>query len=608
VGKSRFVLLFSVSVIVSILLMLLGCGSGGESGSDLSSSAGTAVVFIKDAPTEEYESIFLCINRVTLEPGSVTLFESESCVEIDLLDHQEKPFLLTIKDIPAGTYNQIRLGVNYVETVGGSCDDLDIKIPSGVIKINPQGPIAVRSGDKLSFEIDVHANRVLNLHAAGNSQKCIFEPVVIATVTSLGNIPQITEIKKVDGEVQGFYLRFSHDAKSKVFVRVDADTTIFDENGIFTTSDALEVGQKVKVRGEILEDASVLASVVAIGDLIKLYGTALTEVISENGDLKFEMKLAHGQVVIDDPIEVVVDNQTLIMIECKSEVGMDAIKPGIGVRAIGKLSEGDLIAVALFLEKQKTYGTIVAMHPVGDDYEISFTPAGETEIITIFLLEDAGVALEGDGSIEKSLLEELLDCEPRKAHISLNESDPEVADFVKVKDEVLQGTIKTTDPVLRAITLKGEQETIIQAQNFATIIGNGQLINFNQLRSGDEIRVFGFVACPEDEVDFYAFVIAVADDGVTEHCNWVDELPSWVTDNNVRLCLNSDIYPNSLTVNGNNFMLIGEAGNDCENDTYWTIVSGNVTINGNNVTFENIKFTGEIVENGNNIIFKNCCF
>jgi len=51
--------------------------------------------------------------------------------------------------------------------------------------------------------------------------------------------------------------------------------------------------------------------VVAIGDLIKLYGTALTEVISENRDLKFKMKLAHGQIVIDDTIDVVVDNQTL---------------------------------------------------------------------------------------------------------------------------------------------------------------------------------------------------------------------------------------------------------------------------------------------------------
>jgi hypothetical protein len=282
----------------------------------------------------------------------------------------------------------------------------------------------------------------------------------------------------------------------------------------------------------MLEDASLLASVVAIGDLIKLYGTALTKVISENGDLKFEMKLAPGQVVIDESIYVVVDNQTLILIDCKTEVGMDAIKPGIGVRAIGKISEGDLIAAVLFLEEQKTYGTIVGMEPNGIGYDLKFIPAGETDHIIIFLPDDAGVALEGDGSIEKELLKVLVDCEPRKARITLNETHPEVADFVEVKDEVIEGIIETTDTVLRTITLEGEPETIIQVQDFATIIRDGELINFDQLKSGDEIRVFGLEACPGDDVDFYGFVILVVGsvEGGDEGCSqgyWKNHPSSW---------------------------------------------------------------------------------
>jgi len=544
-SKSRFVVLFSV--IITLLFMLLGCGSGGGSGSgsDTSSSMGTAAIFIKDAPTEEYASIVLCINKATLEPGSVTLFESDSCVEVDLLDHQEKPFLLTVKDIPAGIYNQIRLGVDYVDTVGGSCDDLEIKIPSGLIKVNFQGPVAVKSGDKLGFEIDIHAKRSLNLHVAGNSQKCIFRPVIIATVTNLGDIPPenkcprilngaIIKIKKVEGEVREFTLRLSHDAKSQVFVRVHTDTTIFDETGSFTTSDALEVGQKVKVRGELSRDGSIRAFVVAIGDLLKLYGTALTKVISGNEDLKFKMKLAPGQVVIDDTIDVVVDNQTLILIDCNTEVGMDAIKPGIGVRAIGKISDGDLRAAALFLEEQKTYGTIVGMKPIDIGYKLNFIPAGETDPIIIILPDDAGVALEGDGRIEKGLLEELVDCEPRKAHITLNESDLRVADFVEVKDEVIEGIINTTDSFSRTITLQGEPETLIQVQDFATIIKDGELITFDQLYSGDEIRVFGLEACPneKDDVDFYGFVILVVGlvEGGDEGCSqgyWKNHRNSW---------------------------------------------------------------------------------
>lgn len=514
-------------LIISLPFMLISCGSGGgsESGNSSFSSMGTAAVFIKDDPTTEYDSIILCISKATLEPGSVTLFESDTCHEIDLLDLQEKPFLLTVKDIPAGKYNQIRLDVDYIVTDGGPCDDLDIKIPSGVIKVNPQGPIWVKSGDKLAFEIDIQAKRSLNLHQAGNSQKCIFRPVIIATVTNLGSIsPEnkcprilegtITEIEKDDDVVKEFKLKLAHDHKCQIRIRVDDDTIVFDEDGSFTDPSALVVGQKVKVRGEMLEDASLLASVVTIGDLIKLYGT-VNQIISENGDLVFEMNLPIGQVVVDETIDVVVDEYTLILKDCKTTADRDAIQPGVGVRAIGKISQGDLLAVVLFLEKRKNYGTIVEMvrdEVSNNGYDLEFIPFGATESIDVFLPDDAEVALEGDGEIDKELLAELVECEPRKARIDFNETDPDVADSVEVKDEVIEGKIKTTDAFYRTITLQGTPETIIQVQDFATIIKNGKLINFDKLKYNDEIRVFGLSACEEDGVHFYGFVILVVDD------------------------------------------------------------------------------------------------
>jgi len=545
-------------VSITLPFIFLSCDSGGGSGGSTSSSMGTAAVFIKDAPTEEYESIILCINKATLEPGSVTLFESDTCKEIDLLDLQEKPFLLTVKDIPAGTYNQIRLGVDWVETYGGDepgpCDDLDIKVPSGVIKVNPKEPITVKSGDKLAFEIDIHAKKSLNLHVAGNSQKCIFRPVIFATVTNLGNISPknkcprildgtITELKKDGREVKGFKLRLSHDSRCQVRIRVNEDTVVFDKDGSFTDPDALRVGQKVKVRGEVLEDASLLASVIAIGDLIKLYGT-VKEIISENGDLVFEMKLSYGQVVVDKTIDVVVDHQTLILKDCKTEVDRDAIKPGIGVRAIGKMSEGDLLAVVLFLEKQKNYGTIVDMDIDLNEtgYDLKFIPFGETESIDIFLPNDADVALEDDGEIDKDILAELVDCEPRKARITLKETDPEIAESVEVKDEVIEGKIETTDPVSRNIKLQGAFGTIIEVQKYATIFKNGDTISFDQLEYNDEIRAFGLSGCSrpvntiaaeeEEHIDFYGFVILVLDtfEGDDEGCSqgyWKNHPYSW---------------------------------------------------------------------------------
>jgi hypothetical protein len=224
------------------------------------------------------------------------------------------------------------------------------------------------------------------------------------------------------------------------------------------------------------------------------------------------MKLVPFQVITDYSIDVIVENYTVILIECNTEVNDDAIKPGVGVRAIGKLSKGDLIAVLLFLEEQKTYGTIEYMNDRGSFYELEFTPAGKTKSIFIDLPYDAKVILENDGTIKKDLLEELVNCDPRKAHITLNKLDPTVADFVKVKDEMIEGIIKSTNPSSRKIKLKGDPETIIQVQKFAKIYRNGKLISFNQLEYGDEIRVFGLAACPYDEIDFYGFVVVVIGD------------------------------------------------------------------------------------------------
>ena len=173
--------------LMTAVMMLGGCGGGGGGGSDATDSGGgaasqtgTVALLLRDAPADEYDSIKLCINKVTLEPGSEEIFEAEDeCVEVDLLDHQEKPFLLNVKEVPARTYTHLRMTVDYIKTEGGPCDELNIKIPSGVIKINPQGGIPIKSGDKIVIDVDVKAKQSVNIHVAGKSGKCIFRPVII---------------------------------------------------------------------------------------------------------------------------------------------------------------------------------------------------------------------------------------------------------------------------------------------------------------------------------------------------------------------------------------------------------------------------------------------
>ena len=537
--------LFILIVLSAAAIILGSCGGGGggggsdgaDSGGSAASQTGTAAILLRDAPAEEYNQIILCINKVTLEPGSEVAFEAkEGCVEVDLLEHQEKPFLLNVKDVPTGKYNQIRMTVDYIRTVGGSCDRLDIKLPSNVIKINPQGPFYINSGDKVVIDIDVKAKQSVNIHAAGQSGKCIFRPVILAEVKTIddllpeGKCPRIlkgtiTALNLDDNDdVTGFKLKLSHSKYNEVRVRINDETAVFDEDGSFTDPNALEVGQQVKVKGEFLKDLSILSSVVAIGDLINLHGTALTEVVDD----KFEMELDPGQAVADEEIIVEVDSQdqTLILIDCRTEVDQDAIEPGIGVRAIGKLSEGKLIAVALFLEKPSHYGTIESMKDTGNGYDMEFTPANRTDSEIIFLPDAAIAKMEGDGPIEKDLLARLVNCNPRQARIELNELDDKTADLVAVKQEMTGGKIKKygLNKKLEQITL--ESGEIIQIQEYATIIKDGYATLFKELEEGDVITVFGLADCEGNKngIDFYGFVAIVENnDNCYDACDVDDD-------------------------------------------------------------------------------------
>jgi len=87
----------------------------------------------------------------------------------------------------------------------------------------------------------------------------------------------------------------------------------------------------------------------------------------------------------------------------------------------------------------------------------------------------------------------------------------------------------------------------------------------------------------------------------------VSEIPEVIEDNNVTILVPAGLYEQNLTVRGNNFTLIGEAGEGCDEGD-WTIIRGEVSILKNNATFRNIAFDGQVEVRGNNTRFINCCF
>ena len=82
------------------------------SGSSSSVGSGSVALYIKDAPVDDYENIFIYIEEVSLISGDksqppVVIFKSSNPLgyEIDLLDLRDQDMLFTVKkEVPAGVY------------------------------------------------------------------------------------------------------------------------------------------------------------------------------------------------------------------------------------------------------------------------------------------------------------------------------------------------------------------------------------------------------------------------------------------------------------------------------------------------------------------------
>ena len=189
--RSRRLLLLLVFIAFSGLFFSCGGGGGGSSSAVTTGSSGSAALLLADGPADDYNHIWIWITRVTLLPeeGSglspVVIFQSSrpDGYRADLLDLRDQDLLVTVKDrIPAGTYAKIRLEIADIQAEdydnNAPCNDVQIKLPSGKIDLNPRGGVPIRAGETLAIRLDVDANKSIQLHSAGNSGKCIFRPVL----------------------------------------------------------------------------------------------------------------------------------------------------------------------------------------------------------------------------------------------------------------------------------------------------------------------------------------------------------------------------------------------------------------------------------------------
>jgi len=515
-----------VGLLVPMALLLLSCGGGGGSSSTGSSSTGvtgtsSVSVLLADGPAAAYDQILITITEVSLIPEGrggqpVVIFQNSQGVQVNLLDLRDEDFLLAVrKDVTAGTYAKIRLEISDIEARGkqganAPCDGQNIKLPSGRIDLNPQHPFRVIPGGALAIRLDMDANKSLSLHEAGKSGKCIFRPVVfvdIEEVAAVARCPKILsgtifKLLRNDANTQtvGFILTLA-DNRGDLEVDLSSETNIFDENGEFVDASALEVGQDVKVRGKFSRSGNLDASLVVIGNVFDVSGQVDGPVDSTT-DL-FPLTPFASQALVGQH-EFKVANDTLILLECDTEVGPDSIQAGMTARVFYKevsVGGGDeRRAVAIFLKPREVTGQITAIN----GNVVTIQP-DTGSAVKVFVPTNTPAYLEGDGVLTSDYL-----CLGREVRVVLDPDKPlqPAATAVYVEADHLVGTVTAPDQTSRTLMVAGEPVTV---QPGATIIdkrtSEDKLVTFDAITTNSTVECFGLVPCSGGGFDGFVVVI-----------------------------------------------------------------------------------------------------
>ncbi len=535
--KKKFSLgiLFGILILAGLVVSLISCGGGGGS-SGLSSSEGTSssgtgtVAFLlTDAPTDDYERIWITITEVSLIPVAhsappVVIYSNPSGLRLDLLEYRDEDYLLTMKkNVPAGLYAKIRLAIKDVEVepkLGAPCSNLEIKLPSGKIDLNPREPFMVSAGGTISIRLDIDANKSINLHKAGKSGKCIFRPVVFVDIKEgmpIGKCPKILNgtiesLIMANDQVTGFYLQLPND-RGSIKVAINGDTRVFDENGDFVEPNNLEVGDKVKVRGKFDSTGALVASLVVIGDLLDISGIVAGAV--DDSTYIFPFTPASGQEIVGS-VNVKVDpNNTFILIGCDTKVVVEFIEAGMKARVFGKLDtqSGVLKAAAILFCERVIEGVITEASDYNGGKLVTVDQNGST--LEILIPMGTPIYLEGDGAVPLSLI-----CEGRQVRIFIKwpwTSPFLTAAFVKVEPEKHEGEVTDIDSTKRILTVSLQNDVAekVKVEFGATILvdNNGNLVlkQFNDINVGDYVIYFGLSDCQAGN-PFHAFVLVVNPD------------------------------------------------------------------------------------------------
>jgi hypothetical protein len=448
--------------------------------------------------------------------------------------------LFTVRDdVPAGFYSKIRLEVSEVTTAPPCGDNNYIKLPSGKVDLNPKGGFYVKSGQTLAIRLDIDANKSFAMHEAGQSGKCIFRPVVFVDIEPVYDFKRCPDILKGEivyvhsaNNIVDYFILDLDGNRGDIKVDLSDRTRIFDEDGNFVdpSIDELKVDQTVRVRGWLTPRGTLRSSLVVIGDVLTISGTADDKIGSED---TFPLLIDPGQELIGDSVDVLVSKQTLILAGCDTIVGEDAIQQHVRTEVIGKYEvppKSVLRSVAVLLKSFKEVrGFLGNITDVSGGYELTLYDSDmetdTTPTFSIFLPKGSPVVLLGDGPVPIDLLQDLVECKRREVLVRFNEDESKnlVAQEVVVINETVRGTV-ASDPVNRTFEFKVDDGPTItvKVRLGAFFYKQGESgeggdfgVDFGDIEKGNNLIISGLSACADPDADFYGFAVVILSPTIT---------------------------------------------------------------------------------------------
>ena len=377
-------------LLLAALGLVAGCGgSDTDAAVAVGGGGGTVIVVVTDGPVDPdaFSHIFVTFTGITLigDDGQVRIFDGRETV--DLRDVEDTSTLLSVgRDVPADDYEKIRLDVAEIELV--SADDGSSSFPKlpPKIDLNPRGGFEVDDGETVLVQIDMDAGKSIHIVETGNGG-LRFRPVIFVDILTGADPGKLVllqgEVEEVDAG--GFLLCDTHAVSRQqggtrvmarrgddddddddgddgddddddddgddgddddrddfcVDVRVDGDTSFFDENGDPADLGDVDAGDPASVLGRFEpagEELRFEGEVVMLGDdVLALDGDVASEV---GADDRFDLELDAGQGIVTDDglLAIALQPGTRIFTREGDELDPEDLAVGDPARALGVLA------------------------------------------------------------------------------------------------------------------------------------------------------------------------------------------------------------------------------------------------------------------------------